>query len=582
MSYYVLIEREQKGPYSKKEILQKIKDEEVASTDYCWKKGMEGWEPIEKVISLGKEIETDADSNVPDADSKKTKTENSSIEKKSQDTENQDDEIFELRQGRFKHAFAVFALFLFFICGIFLAFNGKILIGIILSGAIAILLYKTKGKILKRNPRLRIHQSGVDFFGFSKTITVPWEDISKVSIYDFEFQGQRNWGLEFFLINEDYYLSQYPPLYKLITKNINKLVSLISKEGTTSPFKIDFLGIGQEEETEPALAIAQKYLSLYGNPDSQKEKTIEEEDMQISWVGWSFYGIAFLDFALSWIGVLLTPFDWSPVLFGALGISYDRFVSPRENFSKLHKNLIGGGALALALLFIIIVDSSDNEDGGSGDGFSAFFEDERVTQVKESIFSDLDESLTVGSAFDKHRFFADTSWEAFEDEQGRQVIEFQGDINLDENSLFKRWQFWIGGPSDEEILQHCEEMKEDSPEFLLASGRNINKELALLSMISVGLTQQTIEIYKKTGVPEFEAHFVTQFTLSALDDTIERSYEGVKLRCHYKDFDKTREYPDEEIIHEIYQNEEPTLMVHINKMLNLEFLPFRVKKLKKN
>ena len=584
MSYHVLVNREQKGPFSAEEILQKIKNGELAPTDFCWKKGMKEWNPIDKVISLAEEYDLEVDIVDIEEDPSQSNSENNTVEKKREELKQIEDETYELIQSKLKHGFTVFSLFLFFILGIFLAFNDKIMIGILLAGGIAFLLYKTKGRILKRNPRLRIHRVGVDFFVCGKTITVPWNDVSKVLNYDLEFQGHANSGLEFVLINEDYFLNQYPKFYKVISKNINKLVSIFSKEGTSTPFKIDFLGIGKEEEIEPALIIALKYLSRYGTPNEQEAKVVDEEDMETSWVSLTFYGIAFLDFVLSWIGVFFTPYDLSPVLFGAMGFGFDRYVYSRGNLTKLHKNLIGGGALSVALLIILILPPRYDGGEGNGSGFAGLFEDERVTQVKESVYSDLDQSLNIGSAFDKYRYFSETSWESFQDDQDRQVIEFTGTIDLENNHLFKRWQFWMSGPSDEQILEHCEELKKDSPELLLQSGKNLNKSLVMLSMLSVGIVDEILKMYKITGVngaPEFEVHFVTQFTLSALDDTSERTYEGVKIRCEYEDFDKTVEYSNEDMINQIYQNEEPMVLGNINDIMKLEFLPSRLIKFKK-
>jgi hypothetical protein len=42
-----------------------------------------------------------------------------------------------------------------------------------------------------------------------------------------------------------------------------------------------------------------------------------------------------------------------------------------------------------------------------------------------------DTSVTVGGALDGYRYFKETKWETFEDEQGRTVVQFTGAIKLD-------------------------------------------------------------------------------------------------------------------------------------------------------
>jgi hypothetical protein len=62
-----------------------------------------------------------------------------------------------------------------------------------------------------------------------------------------------------------------------------------------------------------------------------------------------------------------------------------------------------------------------------------------INTVKRSILSDIDHSISIGDALDKYKYFTKTTWEEFETDQGRRVVEFKGYYNMWEGVL--RMQF---------------------------------------------------------------------------------------------------------------------------------------------
>ena len=205
MSYYILINREQCGPFSEDEINEKIKSEEIKVEFLCWKKGMEGWKPIKEILG--------STTKIPEIINEEQNT-GSKIEKKSEDnlTDSKNPEftdeapLYELIMGKFRFFFAVFSVVAVLLVGILLMTFGEFFWGLVVTSLIGYLIYQTKGKIFKRTPRLQIFSDRVEFISPFSKIQVPWQDIKKISHYDTELGDHSSEGLEFTLNNESYYL----------------------------------------------------------------------------------------------------------------------------------------------------------------------------------------------------------------------------------------------------------------------------------------------------------------------------------------------------------------------------------------
>ena len=52
LSYYVIMDDKQSGPYSEQELLRLITDKKVTKDTYLWKPGMRDWEKIENVPDI--------------------------------------------------------------------------------------------------------------------------------------------------------------------------------------------------------------------------------------------------------------------------------------------------------------------------------------------------------------------------------------------------------------------------------------------------------------------------------------------------------------------------------------------------
>ena len=84
-----------------------------------------------------------------------------------------------------------------------------------------------------------------------------------------------------------------------------------------------------------------------------------------------------------------------------------------------------------------------------------------IESVKQGTL-DFDESVTVGDALDGYEFFAETAWETFEDPQGREIVEFNGVIDLNAfigQEFIRSFIFGMPLPSSTEPLTQ-EELRE--------------------------------------------------------------------------------------------------------------------------
>ena len=561
MIYYILVGRERCGPFSEEEINEKIKSEEIKIESLCWKKGMDDWKPIKEILgpmtedpgSIPKEPNID--------NNNETKLEEKSIddltEPESPDFTD-DAPLYELIMGKFRFLFAVFSVVAVLLVGLLLMTLGKFFWGLVVTTLIGYLVYQTKGKIFKRTPRLQIFSDRVEFISPFSKVQVPWQDIRKISHYDAELADHNSAGLEFFLKNESHYLSQYSSIGRLLMKLSGKVTVFLSRHGSSSPFKIDFSGIGKEDEIEKALEICEPFLVENKATTDESLEHDTDEELNISWVGWCFYGLATIDFLASWIGILITPYEWSPFVFGALGIAFDRFIYDRENFPKLYKQIAGGLSLLLAFLFCLLIQSPDTEDSGDQSFFSSIMEDDYVTEVKSCVFESIDDSITLGNAFDNYKFFKTTTWESFEDDQGRRVVEFVGEFDMKKFLFVQNLKAMMEGLTEKQF------------EEITGEKYNANNQQHVKFLKSGGLAKRyndkQIEVIRERGIPNISIHYKAQLIPSIVDDSVSRGYEGLILESHDEGLQVKKEYSNEAIFEFIFSNQEFLAMKDIQSI----------------
>jgi len=90
------------------------------------------------------------------------------------------------------------------------------------------------------------------------------------------------------------------------------------------------------------------------------------------------------------------------------------------------------GKIGKLLLTIIAIVATISFFQGEGEGLNISF-------VKNGIL-EFDKSLTVGEAFDNYKYFETVTWDAFVTENGREVVEAVGRVNLDKHPNGKNWR----------------------------------------------------------------------------------------------------------------------------------------------
>lgn len=560
MIYYVLVNREQCGPFSEEEINEKIKSEEINKETPCWKNGMEDWQPIKEILKPTTEDPVPISKEPIINHNNKTKSEEKSdndLTKFESPDFTDDPPLYGLIIGKSRFLILVFSLISVLIAGLLLMTLGKFFWGFIITTIIGYLIFKTKGRIFKRTPRLQIFSDRVEFISSLSKVQVPWRDITKISHYDAELEDHNSEGLEFFLKNESYYLSQYSSIGRVLMKLSDKVTAFLSRRGSSSPFKIDFSGIGKEDEIEEALEICKPFLDEKATAGDSLEHETDDE-LNISWVAWCFYGLATIDFLASWIGILITPYEWSPFLFGALGIAFDRFIYAREEFPKLYKQIAGCLSLLLACLFCFFAQSSEADDSVDQSFFSSVMEDEYVTKVKSCVFETIDDSITLGDAFDNYKFFKSTKWESFDDDQGRKVVEFVGEFDTEKFLFVQNFKVMMEGLTEKQF------------EKLTGEKYDANMEDHVKYLESGGLSQRyndkQIAAIRERGIPNVSIHYKAQLVPSIVDDSVNRGYEGLILECHDDGLEVKKEYSNEAIFEFIFSNQEFLAMKDIQSI----------------
>ncbi len=84
-------------------------------------------------------------------------------------------------------------------------------------------------------------------------------------------------------------------------------------------------------------------------------------------------------------------------------------------------------SLSKVLLCILLI--SGVMTTSSAHAFFGMFEDGNISLVKESVLN-LDQSTTIGNAFEGNQYLYDDEWISFEDAQKRTYVEYNGKINL--------------------------------------------------------------------------------------------------------------------------------------------------------
>lgn len=107
--------------------------------------------------------------------------------------------------------------------------------------------------------------------------------------------------------------------------------------------------------------------------------------------------------------------------------------SPQEVPETRRKIILG----LISVVFIAVLFNGVLSGGGN------------VGLVKNGML-ELDKSLTVGEAFDNYKYFKKVTWESFTTENGREVVQVTGDLDLDLHPQGAAWK--EGGVSKIDVL----------------------------------------------------------------------------------------------------------------------------------
>lgn len=80
-------------------------------------------------------------------------------------------------------------------------------------------------------------------------------------------------------------------------------------------------------------------------------------------------------------------------------------------------------------VFFLLLSQVSEANAGLLNILGKAFSDSNIEIVKNG-YLDFDKSITVGRALDNYKFFKSTNWDEFESEQGRDIVEFNGEIDL--------------------------------------------------------------------------------------------------------------------------------------------------------
>ena len=183
-------------------------------------------------------------------------------------------------------------------------------------------------------------------------------------------------------------------------------------------------------------------------------------------------------------------------------------------------------------------------------------EDEYVTEVKSCVFETIDDSITLGDAFDKYKFFKSTKWESFEDDQGRKVVEFVGEFEMEKFLFVQNFKAMMEGLTEKQFEEITGEKYdadiEDHVKYLESGG------------LSQRYNDKQIAAIRERGIPNVSIHYKAQLVPSIVDDSVNRGYEGLILECHDDGLQVKKEYSNEAIFEFIFSNQEFLAMKDIH------------------
>jgi hypothetical protein len=117
--------------------------------------------------------------------------------------------------------------------------------------------------------------------------------------------------------------------------------------------------------------------------------------------------------------------------------------------------------------------------------------DSNVSAVKEGVLK-FDKSLTVGQAFDNYKYFDNVDWESFTTENGREVVQVTGNIDLDKYPLGKEIK-----------AQDVENMQFVFQFLILKDGESFQFHTVALRMKSNDGTEKQLDA-KQLGLNQFQ------------------------------------------------------------------------------
>lgn len=119
-------------------------------------------------------------------------------------------------------------------------------------------------------------------------------------------------------------------------------------------------------------------------------------------------------------------------------------------------------------------------------------------------YMDIDKSITVGQAFDGYKYFTKKEWKAYKTEQGRRMVEFNGEfnINVPDSTQFTKDNiasstikllFLINSDNTFEIVGGEQKNKKKN-------GENIDIMMDSNTIMQMGMNSFIIPIYKNMNV----------------------------------------------------------------------------------
>lgn len=106
----------------------------------------------------------------------------------------------------------------------------------------------------------------------------------------------------------------------------------------------------------------------------------------------------------------------------------------------------------------------------------------------------LDSSLSVGQAFDNYSYFKTTSWDSYEDNRGRQIVEFKGVMDY---GKFVGATYGGSILSSEIVTKAKKNMENMEMSFLAQFAVKGNRFLLIFSGINVGRVDENGKLHQK-------------------------------------------------------------------------------------